>query len=61
MGLPKLLAMIFAVSLEIIIQQAVDNKPCDLIKNTLPSCTYILFSANNITNGMIIIIGYICE
>jgi hypothetical protein len=50
-------AMIFAVSLEIIIQQAVGNEPCFLIKNTLSSCTCILFSANNITNGIIIIIG----
>jgi hypothetical protein len=34
-GLHKLVAMIFAVSFEIIIQRAVDNESCHTMKNTL--------------------------
>jgi hypothetical protein len=34
-GLHKLVAMIFAVSFEIIIQQAVGNESCYPMKNTL--------------------------
>jgi hypothetical protein len=37
----KLVAMIFAVSFEIIIQRVVSNEPCYVIKNTLQYYTII--------------------